>query len=41
MYGPIPGTGRKTFGEYADSFLKVQGRWVFSARIYTLYDLAD
>lgn len=41
MYGPIPGTSRKTFGEYADSFTKTQGRWLFSARVYTLYDLSD
>lgn len=37
MAAPIYGTDQEVFGEYRDSFVKVEGRWLFSARIYTVY----
>lgn len=37
MAAPIHGTDREVFGEYRDSFVRVDGRWLFSARIYTVY----
>lgn len=37
MVGPIPGTDRQVMGEYADSFIRSNGAWRFSSRIYTLY----
>lgn len=37
MAAPIYGTDHEVFGEYRDSFAKIDGRWLFSARIYTVY----
>jgi hypothetical protein len=37
MVGPIPGTGRAVFGEYADRFAKSDGDWRFAARVFTLF----
>ncbi|MDE8651111.1 nuclear transport factor 2 family protein [Novosphingobium album (ex Liu et al. 2023)] len=37
MEAQIHGTVHKVFGEYHDSFVKVDGAWRFSARIYTMF----
>ena len=37
MAAPIYGTDHEVFGEYRDDFVRVEGRWLFSARIYTVY----
>lgn len=37
MSAAIPGTDRSVTGEYHDSFVRQEGRWVFSSRIYTVY----
>lgn len=37
MAAPIYGTDHEVFGEYHDSFVRVEGRWLFSGRIYTVY----
>lgn len=37
MAAPIYGTDHEVFGEYHDSFVRAQGRWFFSSRIYTIY----
>ena len=37
MAAPIYGTDKEVFGEYRDSFERRDGRWLFSARIYTVY----
>ena len=39
MDGPIPGTTHRVFGEYHDSFVRHEGRWLFSARIFTIYNV--
>ena len=38
MAAPIHGTDREILGEYRDSFVRVAGRWLFSERIYTVYE---
>lgn len=35
--GQIYGTAHWVYGEYHDSFRRVDGRWHFSSRIYTIY----
>lgn len=37
MAAPIYGTDHEVFGEYHDSFIRTEGRWLFSRRIYTIY----
>ena len=37
MAAPIYGTDHEILGEYRDSFVRTDGRWLFSARIFTLY----
>ena len=37
MDGPIPGTGHRVFGEYRDTFRKVDGAWLFSSRTFTIF----
>lgn len=37
MAAPIYGTDKEVFGEYHDSFERRDGRWLFSARIYTVF----
>lgn len=37
MAAPIYGTAHEVFGEYSDSFARVDGRWLFSARVYTVF----
>jgi hypothetical protein len=37
MAAPIYGTDKEVFGEYHDSFVRRDGQWLFSARIYTVY----
>ena len=37
MAAPIYGTDHEVFGEYHDSFVRVEGRWLFSSRVYTVY----
>ncbi|MFM5908803.1 MAG: nuclear transport factor 2 family protein, partial [Novosphingobium sp.] len=36
---PFP-AGSEVIGEYADSFRRVDGRWLFAARIYTICQAA-
>ena len=38
MDGPIMGTNHRVFGEYLDSFVRHEGRWLFAARIFTIYN---
>jgi len=38
MVATIHGTDKQVRGEYADSFARVDGRWLFCARIYTIYE---
>lgn len=38
MAAPIHRTDKEVMGEYADSFVRLEGRWLFSARIYTIYE---
>lgn len=40
MDGPIPGTEHRIFGEYRDTFRKVDGRWLFASRTFTIYRAA-
>ncbi|MEE4451823.1 nuclear transport factor 2 family protein [Novosphingobium resinovorum] len=37
MTARITGTDRAVTGEYHDSFVRHQGRWLFAARIYTMF----
>lgn len=37
MAAPIHGTDHEIFGEYRDNLVRTEGRWRFSARIFTIY----
>lgn len=37
MDGQIYGTEIKLFGEYSDTFRRVEGRWLFASRTFTIY----
>lgn len=37
MAAPIYGTDKHVLGEYHDSFVRRDGTWLFSARIYTVF----
>jgi hypothetical protein len=37
MIGRIWPSPREVFGEYSDTFRRVDGRWLFSERIYTIW----
>ncbi|PNU04201.1 nuclear transport factor 2 family protein [Novosphingobium guangzhouense] len=37
MVAPITGTDKKVMGEYHDSFVRLDGCWLFDARIYTVF----
>lgn len=37
MEAQVLGTDRKVFGDYADTFRRVEGRWQFASRTYTIY----
>ena len=37
MAAEVFGTAHKVKGEYRDSFCRVDGRWRFASRIYTIY----
>lgn len=37
MEAQIYGTSHKVIGEYHDSFRRVDGRWMFASRIYTIF----
>jgi hypothetical protein len=37
MEGQIYGTTHRFLGDYRDSFRRIDGRWYFSERIYTMY----
>ncbi|MCB2072855.1 MAG: nuclear transport factor 2 family protein [Novosphingobium sp.] len=37
MEGQIYGTGHKVLGEYHDSFVRVEGRWLFASRTFTMF----
>lgn len=41
MIGRIWPSSREVFGEYADSFRREGGRWMFSERVYTIWLGAD
>ncbi len=40
MEGQIFGTGQGVFGEYRDSFRRVDGEWRFASRIFTIFGKA-
>lgn len=37
MEAQIYGTSNKIFGEYNDSFRRIDGKWYFAARVYTIF----
>ncbi|MEZ5742280.1 MAG: nuclear transport factor 2 family protein [Sphingomonadaceae bacterium] len=37
MDGPIQGSDQRVFGEYRDTFRKVDGTWRFASRIFTIF----
>jgi hypothetical protein len=37
MEGKIYGTSHGIFGEYHDRFRREHGKWLFAARIFTLF----
>jgi hypothetical protein len=37
MAAPIYGTDREILGEYCDRLVRIEGRWLFSERIFTVY----
>ena len=37
MEGQIYGTAHKFLGEYLDSFQRIDGRWYFSERVFTMF----
>jgi len=37
MEGTIYGTEHKVYGEYRDSFSRVDGRWLFASRSFTMF----
>lgn len=37
MEAQVYGTTHKIIGEYRDSFVRVAGKWLFSARVYTIF----
>jgi hypothetical protein len=41
MEAQVLGTEHKVFGEYRDSFRRVDGRWLFASRTYTIYTAAS
>ncbi len=41
MEAQIYGSAHKVIGEYHDSFRRVDGKWRFAARIYTMYSAAS
>ena len=38
MDGPIFGTDHSVFGEYRDTFRKVDGTWLFASRTFTVFN---
>lgn len=38
MAAPILGTDKDVLGEYHDRFVRRDGRWLFLARVYTVYE---
>lgn len=40
MEGQIFGTGQAIFGEYRDTFSRMDGRWLFASRCFTIFDPA-
>lgn len=41
MEARIFGTDHKVFGEYRDSFRRIDGRWLFASRTYTIFSAAS
>ena len=41
MEGQTYGAGGKVIGDYRDSFRRVDGRWLFAERIYTIFSAAS
>ncbi|MFD2134431.1 nuclear transport factor 2 family protein [Novosphingobium resinovorum] len=37
MVARITGTDKEVTGEYHDRFVRLDGRWLFDARIYTVF----
>lgn len=37
MQSPVSGSGEPFWGEYRDSFAKVEGRWYFTQRVFTMF----
>lgn len=37
MEGQVYGGTHRTFGEYHDNFRRIDGRWYFSSRVFTIY----
>jgi hypothetical protein len=38
MQSPVSAAGEGFWGEYRDCFAKVDGRWFFSARVFTMFE---
>jgi ketosteroid isomerase-like protein len=41
MEGQVYGTEHKIIGEYRDSYVRIDGRWKFASRTYTMYTAAS
>ena len=41
MEGQIYGASQKVFGEYRDTFRRIDGRWYFASRTFTMYSGAS
>lgn len=41
MEGQIFGTSQRVFGEYNDTFSRVDGRWLFASRTFTMFSAAS
>lgn len=37
MEGQVYGTEHKMMGEYRDAFVRIDGRWLFASRTFTMY----
>lgn len=41
MEGQVYGTDNKIIGEYRDSYVRLNGKWKFASRTYTMYTAAS
>jgi len=41
MEGQVYGTEHKIIGEYRDAYVRIDGKWKFASRVYTMYMAAS